>query len=254
MAKTDIWMPLYIGDYLADTMHLTCEQHGVYMLLLMAYWRKGCPLPSNDMALAATCRLSIDAWSTHKAVLMQFFDTSSGIDWVHHRVEKEMALAIEKKEKAVDKAKKAAEAKWNKARKCLEHDTSNASGVLDSCPSPSPSPSQAPEPKQSSARGTRLPADWTLPEDWKAVAKTIRADWPDHHVQRVADGFRDYWIAQPGQKGVKTDWLATWRNWCRRDTTVVYPAPSGPGTPPPTGMRKIPMMPMPGRKAGGEHG
>lgn len=141
MAKADIWMPLYIGDYLADTMHLTCEQHGAYMLLLMAYWRKGAPLPSSDMALAAICRLSVDAWSIHKAVLMQFFDASSGTAWVHRRVEKEMAEAVEKKGKAVEKAKKAAEAKWNKARECLEHDTSNAKEVLDICPSPSPSPS-----------------------------------------------------------------------------------------------------------------
>lgn len=28
--------------------------------------------------------------------------------------------------------------------------------------------------------------------------------------------FRDYWAALPGQKGVKTDWPATWRNWVRR--------------------------------------
>jgi len=31
----------------------------------------------------------------------------------------------------------------------------------------------------------------------------------------VADQFKDYWIAQPGQKGVKLDWEATWRNWVR---------------------------------------
>jgi hypothetical protein len=31
--------------------------------------------------------------------------------------------------------------------------------------------------------------------------------------------FRDYWIAQPGQKGVKLDWDATWRNWCRNAKT-----------------------------------
>lgn len=28
--------------------------------------------------------------------------------------------------------------------------------------------------------------------------------------------FCDYWHAQPGQKGVKLDWPATWRNWVRR--------------------------------------
>lgn len=29
--------------------------------------------------------------------------------------------------------------------------------------------------------------------------------------------FRDYWKAQPGQRGVKADWFATWRNWCRNE-------------------------------------
>lgn len=75
------------------------------------------------------------------------------------------------------------------------------------------------------ARGTRLPVDWKLPEDWKTEAQKIRAEWHDQHIQRVADMFRDHWIAQPGQKGVKTDWRATWRNWCRRDTTQMYPGP-----------------------------
>jgi hypothetical protein len=36
----------------------------------------------------------------------------------------------------------------------------------------------------------------------------------------VAAEFLDYWIAQPGQRGVKTDWPATWRNWVRRQAKV----------------------------------
>ncbi len=28
--------------------------------------------------------------------------------------------------------------------------------------------------------------------------------------------FCDYWNAAAGQKGVKADWTATWRNWCRK--------------------------------------
>ncbi len=28
--------------------------------------------------------------------------------------------------------------------------------------------------------------------------------------------FHDYWIALSGQKAVKSDWVATWRNWIRR--------------------------------------
>lgn len=28
--------------------------------------------------------------------------------------------------------------------------------------------------------------------------------------------FCDYWIAQPGQKGRKSDWTAVYRNWIRK--------------------------------------
>lgn len=222
MAKTSIWMPLYIGDYIADTMHLTCEQHGAYLLLMMAYWRKGGPLPSNDASLSAICRLSLDAWSIHKAVLMEFFDTSKGGVWIHGRIEKELSESIDKKEKAAEKARKAAEERWRLERIKAENATSTEQALLDDCPSPSPSPSPTKKPKENrSGSGTRLPADWELTDELKAIAKQIRPEWPDNHVQRIADGFKDYWLAKSGKDATKADWLATWRNWCRNDRTQI---------------------------------
>jgi hypothetical protein len=69
------------------------------------------------------------------------------------------------------------------------------------------------EAEKKTQRGTRLPADCLLPPEWADFCKHQR---PDLVPRQVFDEFRDYWIAQPGQKGVKTDWDATWRNWVRR--------------------------------------
>lgn len=65
------------------------------------------------------------------------------------------------------------------------------------------------------ARGSRLPADWTLPKEWGEWALSERPELNREVIRKIADQFRDYWISVPGQRGVKLDWLATWRNRVR---------------------------------------
>lgn len=67
---------------------------------------------------------------------------------------------------------------------------------------------------EANASATRLPADWTASPDDIAFCKTER---PDLTPAATEQRFRDYWIAQPGVKGRKTDWPATWRNWVRNE-------------------------------------
>jgi hypothetical protein len=78
-------------------------------------------------------------------------------------------------------------------------------------------------PTESRQRGSRLPAEWTPgPGGFEFAAK---AGLVNGRAQSEAEKFRDYWVAQPGQKGVKLDWDATWRTWVR---TAVdrFPQPS----------------------------
>ena len=62
------------------------------------------------------------------------------------------------------------------------------------------------------ARASRLPQDWQPNDRMLAFCENER---PDLNPADVADTFRDYWHSQAGQKGVKADWEATWRNWVR---------------------------------------
>lgn len=62
-------------------------------------------------------------------------------------------------------------------------------------------------------RASRLPENWIIPEAYVAYAES--QGMTGEEIGHEADRFRDYWIAQPGAKGRKADWLATWRNWIR---------------------------------------
>lgn len=98
MTKTDIWMPFYIGDYLSDTMRLSTEQHGAYLLLLMECWKVG-SLPDDDEQLACITRLSEERWSKHRKIIQNYFQIEGGI-WKNKRVEKELERYMNNKIKA----------------------------------------------------------------------------------------------------------------------------------------------------------
>jgi uncharacterized protein YdaU (DUF1376 family) len=198
--RADIWMPLYIGDYLADTSRLTTEQHGAYLLLIMDYWRNGAP-PDDDDVLQNITRFSKFLWKKNRVILEKYFQVQEGV-WRHSRIDKEMAEALSSKAKAVEKA-------------------TMTQAVLEQCPSPSPSPTPLKtKAKAEEARATRLPADWAPSESDVAFCRDER---PDLLPSNVANQFRDYWVAQPGAKGRKMDWPATWRNWVRNQRATTGP-------------------------------
>lgn len=61
------------------------------------------------------------------------------------------------------------------------------------------------------ATATRLPADFDLTPERRAIAEAEKAD-----PEREFAAFTDHFRAAPGVKGRKNDWDATWRIWCRR--------------------------------------
>jgi uncharacterized protein YdaU (DUF1376 family) len=83
-----LWMPMYWPSYLADTRHLSAQQHGAYLLLIAAYWTKG-RLPTDEKQLARIALLTDAEWQAERPILSEFFEPG----WKHKRVEKELAHA-----------------------------------------------------------------------------------------------------------------------------------------------------------------
>jgi uncharacterized protein YdaU (DUF1376 family) len=151
--KADIWMPLYIGDYLADTSHLDAERHGCYLLWMMHYWRKG-PLPDDLPALVMMGRLaSSNASSIAQALLGEFFTKNGDGHWHQKRQDAEREKWQKKKISAVEKAKKAAEGRWGDAP---SNASSTPQAMLQPCPLPLPLPLPITQ-KQKPSRAKREP-------------------------------------------------------------------------------------------------
>lgn len=114
----------YFGDaYMADTRHLTLEEHGAYHLLLLIAWRSPeCALPSDDKRLAQMLGITAKKWAALKPSIMAFW-TLTETGWEQKRLTKERRWVEEKSRKNKD----AAESRWNaKPLKTNEPHNANA--------------------------------------------------------------------------------------------------------------------------------
>ncbi|MGP1666528.1 MAG: hypothetical protein ACTS5I_11580 [Rhodanobacter sp.] len=79
----------------------------------------------------------------------------------------------------------------------------------------SPLPSVGPQAEKPKRNGSRLPEDWTLPDDWRQWARINFVAVSPETVQFEADKFSAYWRAKAGKQATKLNWRLTWENWCR---------------------------------------
>lgn len=110
--KNNIWMPFYPGDYLKDTAHLTLQQDGVYLRLILHYWNTQQPIPTNK----GQCIRIVKAFTPEEQddliyILTTFFQKEDGV-YRHKRIEEELQRAQERHEKATERGKKGAERRW----------------------------------------------------------------------------------------------------------------------------------------------
>ena len=75
----------------------------------------------------------------------------------------------------------------------------------------------APQAEPEKKRASRLPDDWRPDKSFWDEALANNPGMTQEWFVSVAHKFKDYWIAKSGKDATKVNWLATWRNWVRRE-------------------------------------
>ena len=89
-------MRFYPADYLGDTRHLTTEQHGAYLLLLMCMWRAGGSLPDDPAKLARMASMSSRRWDAICGPIMDLFRAENGAI-TQKRLTDELNFSVQKR-------------------------------------------------------------------------------------------------------------------------------------------------------------
>ncbi|MGC0155010.1 YdaU family protein [Chromobacterium vaccinii] len=236
--RADIWMPLYIADYLADTSHLSTEEHGAYLLLLMNAWTNEGALPANEERLRRITRMDRTAWEVSWPELKTFF-YEEGDQLRHHRLDAEIDRAKANVKQRSDAGKASAEKRKlerEAQRRAKELANENSTGVATSVetddatdlerdaqrngrPSPSPTPtttdtsvssvvSESARDRDGPPGSTSAPADLTPTLQHRGIASNMRLD---------LDNELAMFLANAKSKGkLSADWNAEFELWLRR--------------------------------------
>lgn len=164
------FMQLYVSDFIGDTLSLSTEQIGAYMLLLMAMWNAGGKLPADAAKLARVARLSVKKWKAISDDLLAFFEVDG--DFIrHNRLTKELQKS---ESKSQSRASAGAEGGRAKALKDKEARVANA----------------MPEPQHLPDTITRESSSLRSEENTRANADRLKAEFD-----------RDFWPLYPNKVG-----------------------------------------------------
>ena len=145
------FLPLYTGDYIRDTRHLSMSEHGAFMMLLIYCWDQKGPAPLDERQLVGICNArSKDEVEAMGRILQEFFVKMSD-GWYNRRMQREI-----ERSHAIGIARSIAGAKGYQARakqlpsKCL---------ASASKPPPPSHSSPPPPPKSTTVSGSQANTD-----------------------------------------------------------------------------------------------
>ena len=152
------FMPLWVADFIRDTLDLDAKEVGAYLLILMTMWGRDGYLPNDEKKLQRVARCGRD-WPRVWSALSHYF-TVDGDRITQSRLLKELQKVAAKR---IVNAQHGARGGRAKALKNKQPDLANASGSLQQ---------PEPEPYRDGGGGTREPVS----TDREAILTAIGVD------------------------------------------------------------------------------
>lgn len=252
----------HLGDYAKDTGHLSLLEHGVYTLLLDAYYATERPIPADKAHRIAKANTKAER-AAADSVLAYFFKLEDG-SYRQGRCDREILEAKESEEetKARRDNERERQHRHRERRKELfaalrergqvphfDMPTNELETLLSrvtgrdghapvtadatAIPLATNHKPLAKETERPRKRGSRLPKPFEIPPEWVREGCRIEAELGSPlgvNMKNEFAKFCDHWWAKSGKDATKEDWLATWRNWIRRACEY---APRGAAVPAP---------------------
>lgn len=189
-------LPFWTDAYLADTTHLTTEQHGAYCLLLFKMWRMpDCNLPDDPKLLARLAGITPAKWPGVWSVLKDFFLLADNGRWTQKRLTKERDYVNKRSGEAYREQRRIA-GKASAKKRAGQH---KSNGPLNDEPTEPPTKTNeaTPTPTSSVPNGTDAGASRPPPE-----LKLVSTPLPLSLIEPI-DGDWAQTLFRPG-----LEWLA----------------------------------------------
>jgi uncharacterized protein YdaU (DUF1376 family) len=191
-----------IADWHLATSHLSLEEEAIYFRLINYYYDTEQAIPEETQSVIR--RLRLGSYSEIVGIILKEFFTLESNGWHHKRCDDEISQYHDKAEVNQVNGKKGGRPKKTQTVSKDNPDITLTKNHKPLTNNHSIDVAKAPKAKRLSLE--------ELPKEWEDFCKKER---PDLKPLNVWNQFKDYWIAQGGQKGTKLDWFATWRNWVR---------------------------------------
>ena len=170
-------MPMFWGDYLRDTGHLSPAEHGAYLMLIAHQWTTAKPLPDDDAMLARIAKMTAREWRAAKRVIEPFFQVKNG-EWSHKRVAADLIKAKE----AYDRRSNAGSKGGATTQARLKQWSSNATSDDQAKLNPKPKSNSIPRESFDSLKGNGV---LVLPIETIEKAREIAPGWDVYALETM---------------------------------------------------------------------